>query len=142
METQGAMAGERTNYLSVALRARAAIKALKSVINEPQGILSLSNTELEQDIKSVVQSLKAIESPQPLHAKLSQEAPYRRFEELQTLDEVSRAFKDAQLLTRLEALLSGRSERDDMRTAIRLFSAIERRALYHYSDPSWAGSGV
>jgi hypothetical protein len=141
MESQGAMAGERTNYLSVALRARAAIKALKSLINEPQGIL-FSNSELEQDIKSVVQSLKAIESSEPLHAKLSHETPYRRFEELQTLDEVSRAFKDTQLLTRLEALLSGRSERDDMRTAIRLFSAIERRALYHYGDPSWAGSGV
>jgi len=142
MESQGAMAGERTNYLSVALRARAAIKALKSLINDPQGILSLSNSELEQDIKSVVQSLKAIESSEPLHAKLSHEAPYRRFEELQTLDEVSRAFKDTQLLVRLEALLSGRSEQDDMRTAIRLFSAIESRALYHYSDPSWAASGV
>jgi len=32
-----AMAGERTNYLSVALRARAAIKTLKSLMNEPQG---------------------------------------------------------------------------------------------------------
>jgi len=142
MDTQGAMAGERTNYLSVALRARAAIKALKLLMNEPQGILSLSTSELGQDIKSVVQSLKAIESSEPLHAKLSHEAPYRRFEELQTLDEVSRAFKDTQLLTRLEALLSGRSEQDNMRTAIRLFSAIERRALYHYGDPSWAGPGV
>ena len=142
METQGAMAGERTNYLSVALRARAAIKMLKSLMNECQGILSLSNSELEQDLKSVVQSLKAIESSEPLRAKLSHEAPYSRFEELQTLDEVRRSFKDAQLLTRLEALLSGGRQHDDMRSAIRLFSAIERRALYHYNDPSWAGSGV
>ncbi len=132
MGTQGAMAGERTDYLSVALRARAAIKTLKSLKNERQEVLTLSNSELEQDLKSVVQSLKAIESSEPLHAKLSHEAPYRRFEELQTLDEVSRSFKDAQLLARLEALLSGRRQQDDMRTAIRLFSAIERRALYHY----------
>jgi hypothetical protein len=142
MEGLAAMAGERTNYLSVALRARGAIKTLKSLMNARQGLLSLPNPELQQDLKSVVQSLKAIESSEPVHTKLSQEAPYRRFEEVQTLDEVSKSFKDAQLLTRLEALLNGGYQQDDMRTAIRLFSAIERRALYHYSDPSWAGSGV
>ena len=136
-----AMAGERTNYLSVALRARAAIKTLKCLMKERQGLLCLSNSELEQDLKSVVQSLKAIESSDPLHAKLSHEAPYLRFEELQTVDEVSKSFKDEQLLVSLEALLNGGCQQDDMRTAIRLFSAIERKALYHYSDPAWAGSG-
>jgi hypothetical protein len=115
---------------------------LKSLLNAPQGLLSLSNSELQQDLKSVVQSLKAIESSGPVHAKLSHEAPYRRFEEVQTLDEVSKSFKDVQLLTRLEALINGVCQQEDIRTAIRLFSAIERRALYHYSDPSWAGSGV
>jgi hypothetical protein len=142
MEMLGAMAGERTNYLSVALRARAAIKTLKSLMNERQGLLSLTNSDLQQDLKSVVQSLKAIESSEPLHAKLSHEAPYRRYEEVQTLDEVRKSFKDAQLIGRLEALLGGGCQQDDMRTAIRLFSAIERRALYHYSDPSWAGLSV
>jgi hypothetical protein len=136
------MAGERTNYLSVALRARGAIKTLKSLMNARQGLLSLSDSELQQDLKSVVQSLKAIESSETLHAKLSHEAPYRRFEEVQTLDEVSRSFKDEQLLARLEKLINGECQQEDMRTAIRLFSAIERRALYHYSDPSWAGSSV
>jgi hypothetical protein len=136
------MAGERTNYLSVALRARAAIKTLKSLMNESQGILSLSSSELAQDLKGVVQSLKAIESSEPLHAKLSHETPYRRFEEVQTLDEVSKSFKDTQLLSRLEAVLSGGTKQEDMRTAIRLFSAVERRALYHYNDPSWAGLGA
>ena len=142
METLTGMAGERTNYLSVALRARGAIKTLKSLMNARQGLLSLSNSELQQDLKSVVQSLRAIESSEPLHAKLSHEAPYRLFEEVQTLDEVSRSFKDDQLLARLQALINGGCQMEDMRTAIRLFSAIERRALYHYSDPSWAGSSV
>src|SRR5271168_2089923 len=126
METFG-MAGERTNYLSVALRARAAIKTLKSLMDEPQGILSLANSELEQDLKGVTQSLKAIECAEPLHAKLSSEAPYQRFEELQTLDEVTRSFKDTQLLPRLEALLSGDRKQDDKRTAIPLFSIAEKR---------------
>jgi hypothetical protein len=136
------MAGERTNYLSVALRARAAIKTLKSLMNESQGTLTLSSSEVQQDLESVVQSLKAIECSEPVQAKLSHQAPYRRFEELQTFDEVSKSFKDAQLLTGLEALLSGGGKPEHMRIAIRLFSAIEKRALYHYSDPSWAGSGV
>jgi hypothetical protein len=141
MEPLTSMSGERANYLSIALRARAAIKTLKSLMNASQRTLSIP-TELEHDLKSVVQSLKAIESSEPSHSKLSHEAPYRRFEEVQTLDEVGRSFKDPQLLAPLEALLSGGCEQDDMRTAIRLFSAIERRALYHYSDPSWAGPGV
>ena len=142
MEALAAMSGERINYLSVALRARGAIKTLKSLMNAQQGLLSLPNPELQQDLRSVVQSLKAIESSEHLTAKLSNESTYRRFEEVQMLDEVTRSFKDSQLLPRLEALLSGGCKQDDMRTAIRLFSAIERRALYHYGDPSWAESGV
>ena len=140
METTAIMSGERINYLSIALRARGAIKTLKSLMNARQGVLSLPNAELLHDLESVVQSLKAVESSAPLHAKLSHEAPYRRFEEVQTLDEVSKSFKDSQLVASLEALLSGGCQEDDMRTAIRLFSAMERRALYHYNDPSWAGA--
>jgi len=141
MEALEVMAGERINYLSVALRARGAIKTLKSLMGARQGVLSLPNTELQQDLQGVVQSLRSLEASEALHAKLSHEVPYRRFEEVQTLDEVSKSFKDAQVLARLEALLSGGCQEDDMRAAIRLFSAIERRALYHYNDPSWAGSG-
>jgi hypothetical protein len=142
MEPLATMAGERTNYLSVALRARGAIKTLKSMMNAGQGLQSLPNPQLQRDLDSVLQSLKCIESSEPLHSRLSREIPYRRFEEVQTLDEVSRSFGDAQLLAPLEALLKGGSEQDDLRTAIRLFSAIERKALYHYNDPSWAGSGA
>lgn len=136
------MSGERTNYLSIALRARGAIKSLKSMMNEVQGALPLPNAQLLEDLRSVVQSLKAIESAEQTRASLSHEAPYIRFEEVQTLDEVAKSLKDERLLGHLEALLSGGCQRDDMRTAVRLFSAIEKRALYHYSDPSWTGSGV
>jgi hypothetical protein len=142
MEPLATMSGERTNYLSVALRARGAIKTLRSLMNARQGLLSLPNPELQHDLTSVVLSLRAIEASEPIHAKLLHEIPYRRFEEVQTLDEVSRSFKDTQLIPRLEALLNGGCQQDDMRTAIRIFSAIERRALYHYSDPSWAGSAI
>jgi hypothetical protein len=134
------MAGERTNYLSLALRARGAIKTLKSLMNASQGLLPLSNSELAQDLDSVVQSMKAIGSSDSLHSKLSHERRYRRFEEVQTLDEVTRSFKDPKLLSRLEAVLNGGTKQEDMRAAIRLFCAVERRALHHYNDPSWSGS--
>ena len=111
------------------------------MMNARQGLLSLPSPELQQDLRSVVQSLKAIESSEPLQATLSSEVPYHRFEEVQTLDEVSKTFKGAQLLTPLESLINGGCQPEDMKTAIRLFSAIERSALYHYSDPSWMGSG-
>jgi|HubBroStandDraft_6_1064221.scaffolds.fasta_scaffold592210_1 hypothetical protein len=136
------MPGERINYLSVALRARGAIKTLKSLMNVRQGVLSLPSPELQQDLEIVLRSLRAVDSSKPLHSGLSSEAPYRPFEEVQTLDEVTKSFKDAQALSRLEALLAGGCKQDDLRTAIRLFAAVERRALYHYSDPSWAQSGA
>ena len=132
----------RVNYLAVALRARGAIKTLKSLMSARQGVLSLPNPQLQQDLESVLRSLRAVESSKPLHSGLSSEMPYRPYEEVQTFEEVTRSFRDTQALARLEALVAGGCDQDDMRTAIRLFSAVERRALYHYNDPSWAQSGV
>lgn len=136
------MAGERINYLSVALRARGAIKTLKSLINARQGVLSLQNSELQQDLASVLLYLRAIESSKPLLSQLSNEAPYRPFEEVQTVEEVTKSFGDSETLSQLDALVAGGCNENDLRTAIRLFSAIEKRALYHYNDPSWAHSLV
>ena len=142
MTTVAIMPGERINYLSVALRARAAIKTLKSLMNRRQGVLSLPNTELQEDLESVLRALRSIEPSRSVRSQLSSDIPYRRFEAVQTVDEVTRAFKDAHVLSRLEALSTGGCDEGDMRIAIRLFSAIERRALYHYNDPSWAQQGV
>lgn len=136
------MSGERINYLSIALRARGAIKTLKAHLASQQGVLPLSNPELQQDLKSVIGSLKAIEIGDSLHAKLAHEAPYVRFEQVQTLKEASKSFKRSDLLPRLEALLAGGCKEEDMRTAIKLFLAIERRALYHCDDPSFSESGI
>src|SRR5882762_7589406 len=107
MTTVTNMAGERTNYLSVALRARGAIKTLKSLMSARQGVLSLPNIELQQDLESVLRSLRAVDVSEPVHSKLSNDTPYRPFEEVQTFDEVTKSFKDAQALSRLEALLAG-----------------------------------
>ena len=135
------MTGERINYLSVALRARGAIKTLKSLINSRQGVLSLPNNDLLEDLQSVLRSLTNSGGSGPLRSKLANEAPYRPFEELQTFEEVTSLFKDAQTLSHLESLLNGGYNEDNLRTAIRLFSAVERAALNHYNDPSWAHSG-
>jgi hypothetical protein len=135
------MAGERINYLSVALRARDAIKTLKSLAKQDRSA-STPSKELKHELELVVNSLKAVDPSHPLHSKLSHEGPYTRFEEVQTLDEVTKSFKDTQVLSGLEALLEGGCKEEDVRTAVRLFSAIERRALYHYNDPFWAEKGM
>jgi hypothetical protein len=142
MTTVTFVTGERINYLSVALRARGAIQTLKSLIDARQGVLSLPNPSLQEDLKSVLHSLRAGDSSEPVQSKLSGDVPYRPFEEVETLDEVSKSFKDTQILSRLEALIEGGCDEVDMRIAIRLFSAVERRALYHYNDPSWAHAGL
>ncbi len=122
------MSGERINYLSIALRARGAIKTLKSLMSARQGLLSLPNPELQDDLTSMLRSLKAAESSEALHSRLSEDTPYRRFEEVQTLEEIGKPFRHEHVLARLEALLSGGYQEEEMRTAIRLFSAVERRA--------------
>ena len=136
MTTAPIMAGERINYLSIALRARAAIKTLKCLVETRE-----FTSELKRDLEVVLNSLKSGDS-KPLRSKLSNEVPYSRFEEVQTLDEVAKSFKDTDLVSRLEALLKGACEEDDVRSAIRVFSAIEKRALYQYNDPSWAEAGM
>ena len=128
------MTGERVNYLSVALRARAAIKTLKSLISAQQGVLL--NTELQHDLAKVIAQLRGA-SANRVHAKLASDVEYNRFEEVQTLEEVTKSFEEKELLSRLESLLEGGCNTDDMRSAVKLFSAIERQALYHYHDPSW-----
>ena len=135
------MAGERINYLSIALRARGAIKTLRSLIKADKSV-SAPTDELKHDLEAVVTSLKASDPSAPLHSRLASDVPYARFEEVQTLDEVTKSLKDTQVLSRLEALLQGGYKEDDVRTAIRLFSAVERRALYHYTDPFWAEKGM
>jgi len=134
------MAGDRVNYLSIALRARGAIKTLKSLNSANQRVL-VPEGDLQYYLGDLVNWLKAASS-KSLHSKLSSEATYRRFEEVQTLDEVTKAFKNVQLLPHLEALLQGKCDEEDVRTAIKLSSAIERRALYYYNDPSLAETGM
>jgi hypothetical protein len=135
------MVGDRVNYLSIALRARGAINALKSLIGAKQGVLPLPNEELRQDLEGVIRSFQAAGAASKLNHKLASEETYSPYEEVQTVDEVMRSFKDKDALSRLQLLLNTGCNELEMRTAIRLFAAIERRALYHYGDPAGTTSG-
>jgi hypothetical protein len=126
--------GERVNYLSLALQARSAIKRLSSLVppNEPA-------IELKPALQAALNSLSEATAPQRLYSKLYDEAGFNRFEEIQTVDEVIRALNDPNLKDEIQRVLSGqRYTEQDVRAAVRFFSALENRALYHYDDPSLA----
>jgi hypothetical protein len=136
--TTGTMtAGERINYLSLALRARGAIQSLKALNASHQPVL-IPSGELQHYLKTLVLSFKSFIGSHPGQSALTSEVPYRPFEEEQTIDEVAALFKGADVVSPLEALLKGACQDDDIRTAIRVCSAVERRALYRYHDPSWS----
>jgi hypothetical protein len=140
--TTGAMtSGERINYLSLALRARGAIQSLKTLSASHQPVL-IPSGELQHYLETLVLSFKSFNSSRPGQSALAGENPYRPFEEEQTIDEVAALFKGADVVSQLEALLEGACQDDDIKTAIRICSAVEKRALYHYHDPSWSEPGI
>jgi hypothetical protein len=126
-------AGERSRYLSVALDARRAINAIRS-IERSSGDLG----ELRSSISAAAVSLKAVSSGGDLYAQLgpNEHTPYRQFEEIQTVIETSSTFEQHDLMLRLEQLLtSDEPAEEDLQLARRFFHALENRALHHFNDP-------
>jgi hypothetical protein len=124
--------GEQINYLSLALVARSAIKRLKllSPANEPA-------PELKSALKAALNSLTDSKPHEGLYSSLHDEGGFNRYEEIQTVEEVIKALGDPSLKEGIERILtSERYTKEDIRTALRFFSAVENRALYHYDDPS------
>src|SRR5437660_7258956 len=131
-----AHAGERIHYLTLALEARSAIKRLKLLLKTKE-----YTPELKSALKAAAVSLRAVDSQKNLYSKLYDDVGYSRFEEIETLQEVRRMLGDTGVGAHLERVLSGVNCTDeDVRAAIRFFSAMENRALYHYNDPSLAES--
>jgi hypothetical protein len=128
--------GERSNYLTLALQARSAIKRLDRLApgTEP-------TAELKSALQATLNSLGSNKAQEPLCSKLYSEVGFNRFEEIRTVEEVLQALNDPNLRTAIEHILSGKnySERD-IQDTLRFFSAVENRALYHYDDPSLAES--
>jgi hypothetical protein len=127
--------GERIHYLTLAIDARRAIKALKSY-----GKNAGRTDNLESALKLAVNSTKALSASQELYSQLHGEGSYDHFEQIQTLQDVIANFDSAALLRKLEGILtsSDKQNEEDIQLAIRFFSAIEDRALYYYNDPMYA----
>jgi hypothetical protein len=127
--------GERINYLSLALQARSAIKRLSELrpIDKP-------TSELKSTLQAALSSLGAAGMGESLCNRLYEEGGFNRFEEIHTLEEVIRTLNNANPQQEIGRIVSGEFADDDIRAAIRFFSAVENRALYHYDDPSLAES--
>jgi hypothetical protein len=126
--------GERTNYLSLALQARSAIKRLRLVLvgGEP-------TPELKSALGAALNSLSEPTPKSGSVSRLHDEAGFNRFEEIQTVEEVIRVLDDPDLRDEIARICAGKAyTAEDVRAVIGFFSAVENRALYHYDDPSLA----
>src|SRR4051794_14995337 len=109
-------AGERIQYLSLALDARKAIEALCNFLETGE-----RSTNLRRSIRDVANYLQAVQGKGDLYANLSGRSSFEHFEQIQTLDEVKNAFRDKDLVARLESVLgsgSSHAQRENAKYAI------------------------
>jgi len=126
-------AGERIQYLSLALDARKAIEAICTFLETGE-----RTRNLERSIHDVTNYLAAVEGGGDLYANLSGDSSFEHFEQIQTLDEVKNALHDKDLVAKLEGVLEAKSrriQRENAKYAIKFFSKLEGRALHHYNQP-------
>jgi hypothetical protein len=127
--------GEKIHYLSLAMDARLAIKALRQ---KPAPGASL----LGESVRAALDSLRAISGGGDLYAGLGGIEPYEHFEQMYTLQQVWVSLKDSsKLLQDLQELSSESPSPEARAAALRFFSEVERRALHYYSDPSLSEQG-
>jgi hypothetical protein len=124
---------DRSRYLSLALDARRAINAIRTVESKGTNL-----QELRHSIGAAAASLEAANSGADLYAHLApgQCAPYRDSDELRAVVEASTAFSSDTLIPSLKSLLkSDEPAVSDLEIARKFFRALERRALHQYNDP-------
>jgi hypothetical protein len=126
--------GERVFYLSLALDARRALKAIRVASSGDTDL-----AELRDAIRAATESLEALLTHPDLYSNHSPGKDYG-FEEIQTLREVFFTSFDPKALVRsLKSLISeesGRPAQEDFDSARKFFRALESRALHHYNDPA------
>ncbi|MGO9316481.1 MAG: hypothetical protein ACLPXT_12230 [Terracidiphilus sp.] len=122
---------DNTNSLSLALDARTAVKALNALQKGGE-----VREELERAMSDAVTSLNALSSGTPLFAHLSSTSSFENYDQIQTLQEVQKAFPDVDLAGKL-ALVTNANDPDQRQQgimfAIAFFSALEKRALQKFN---------
>ncbi len=119
---------DNTNSLSLALDARAAVKALNA-LRKGGGE---AGSQLQTAMADALISLRALNSGAPLYASLSPSSAFENYEQIQTLQEVRSAFPDEDVEAKLA---SATKEKDPqgIAFAIEFFSALEKRALQKFN---------
>jgi len=128
--------GEKIHYLSLALDARLAIKALRQKPSRGEAV-----SQLRESVRAALDSLKAISRSDELYAQLGELEPYEHFEQMYTLQQVWLSLKDSNLVEELQNLSSESPSLEARAAALKFFSEVERRALHYYSDPSLSEQG-
>lgn len=124
--------GEKIHYLSLALDARLAIKALRQ-----KSPTDLTATELRSSVSAALDSLKAITRGGEVYAQLGDLKPYEHVEQMYTLHEAWETLKDSNLVEELQNVFESQVPTPEARaTALKFFSEVERRALHYYRDAS------
>jgi len=123
---------ERLHYLSLALDARLAIKALRQTLPS-----ETTAAELRESVRAALDSLKAASRGGAVYAGLGDLEPYENFEQIYMLQEVASSVDSTSLMQQLQGLLeTGKATPEAKTTALKFFAEVERRALHYYSDPS------
>jgi hypothetical protein len=128
--------GEKIHYLSLALDARLAIKALRL-----KPLPGAAVPPLRESVRAALDSLKAISKGAELFAGLGELEPYEHFEQMYTLQQVWVSLKDSNLVAELQDLSSESPSPEARAAGLRFFSEVERRALHYYGDPSLSEQG-
>jgi hypothetical protein len=128
--------GEKIHYLSLALDARLAIKALRR-----KSSLAAAAPQLHESVRAALDSLKAISRGGELYAQLGELKPYEHFEQMYTLQQVWVSLKDSNIVEELQNLFSESPSLEAKTAALKFFFEVERRALHYYNDPSLSEQG-
>jgi hypothetical protein len=128
--------GEKIHYLTLALDARLAIKALRQKSSP-----GAEAPQLRESVRAALDSLKAISRGGELYAQLGELRPYEHFEQMYTLKQVSMSLQDSNWVKELQDLSSESPSVQAKAAGLRFFSEVERRALHHYGDPSLSEQG-
>jgi hypothetical protein len=121
----------RSRYLALALDARKVIDILITFVEE-----GTRDPGFDDSLQAVIESLEATEKKDVFSPARNRLAFSEYYEQVRTVQEALKEGEIRQIIQKLAEVKSNKTrlprQRDDAFEAIKLLSAIESRALYHY----------
>ena len=121
-----------SRYLTFALDIRKLTDSLIALVEDGKPV-----QQLEPSIREMVASLDTTDGKTSVR-NLKERGSFARYEDVLVMNEVFKAPEKAELMGRLEEVLTTQSASQREASALRAiesFDALERRALYHYNHP-------